>query len=180
MRFVFVVTVLSSLAGGCSSGMYYTVTRGRPDVYSDQSIRRVAVLGFNDELFTGMVTQRLLASKWEIVHRTAVELAFKEMKLAYSFPLAYESARNIGRRLETDAVIYGYYTGGGVELILLHIDTGEVRVNKTIVFEERDQTWMGYNVAYTCHYLIPWRIKQHRFRSSIGTIWTGNRADIEN
>ena len=164
------------LAQGCS---VYVTTRGRPSVYSTPTMKTVAVLGFGDEVFAALIAERLRASKWSVVHKDAVDQAFKELKIKPEFPLARESARGIGERLKADGVIYGTHSVRGTSLLLLDVKSGSFLVIKRVEFDSTDQGWLGYQAGYVCHYLIPWRIQRHRFRKGVAIIWTGDRADVE-
>ena len=163
-------------AQGCS---VHATTRGRPSVYSTPTIKTVAVLGFGDEVFAGLVAERLRASKWSVIHKEAIDQAFKELNIEPASRLTRTSARALGEHLKADGVIYGKYSVRGTSLLLLDVNTGSFLVIKNVKFDSSDQGWPGYQAGYVCHYLIPWRIQRHRLRKGVAVIWTGDRADIE-
>ena len=165
------------LVGGCADQWKYAVMRGRPVVYTDSSIKQVAVLGFGDDIVTGMVVERLRASKWGIVRLQSVREAFRGLKITPRYPLDKETAQKVGQYLDVDGVIYGKCVRNECSLFFLKVKKGLILVEENVKFESSHRSWMGYNAGYLCHYLIPWRMKQHRFDKSKGSIWTGDHAD---
>lgn len=165
--------VIITLLGGCTSIKYES---GRPGIYKNEGIKRVAVLGFGHEQFTDEVLERLVGrSKWQLIDRFTLDKILREQDLQHGGRFDKGTAVRIGKLSGVDMVIFGTYYGSKATLKAIDVETAEYLKYKTISFSGMNS--IGFKAAFLCAYLMPWKIKYINGQEE--TIWVGNDADVE-
>jgi len=141
-----------------TSCVTYEYRRGRPTVYDDLEINRVAVWSFNDNEFTDYMTERLIkSSRWSIIDRANIVKILQEQNFQYSGRVDENTAVQIGRIMGVDAILFGEYRSDKVVVKMVDVETAEYLVFETVELNSRYTKDFNSRIAATT--IIPYTIK---------------------
>ena len=139
--------LLSTMVVGC-------VSSGRPALYDNPKIKRIAVLPMGDREFSDYMTETLVhESKWDVIDRGSLSRIVKELELQQSALVDPQTAVRVGKFAGVDMVVFGEYwkhtsypQGYGASVPVLH---GYAATIKAIDVETAKY------LSYHCYVLHP-------------------------
>ncbi|MBL7114237.1 MAG: hypothetical protein ISS35_00605 [Kiritimatiellae bacterium] len=156
---LFCTIMVGVLFSGCMMMGDMSYQQGRPDIYTLDTIQRVAVLPFADRDFTDLVIGALVnASKWDIYNRRDLSKVMQEQDLQQLPLFDKESAVQIGRLAGVQVVIFGNYDYPQVRLEAVSVETGKVLAYRNFNVGSYAVKDMRGQAAFVMQALLPYWI----------------------
>lgn len=147
--------------------------RGRPSLYDNSALQRVAVLSFGNEEFADEIAAALVNhSRWNVYDRDNLKKILDEQDLQSLAQFDQATAAKIGKLAGVQMVIFGSYSDRRASIKAVDVQTGKYVAYQTVSMPSQE---IKFNARFVLRFLLPYSIRYEMGQPSF--IWVGENAD---